>query len=275
MNTEPEPEILYHYCSNDAFLKIVGGKRIWLSDLSLSNDSMEGKWERYIFFKYCREKGLPEADTNRLCVEFDRITESLGFAGFCLSELGDVLSQWRGYADDAAGVSIGFSRRYLEFAAHAEDQRRGIIVIHKAIYDENEQIAIISKIADTMMEYDASRLQSGSTNGVARIFLVYNIINMIYSFKNGAFSQEREWRLMVPFSKQAGEDGDLDDMQFRATHNRVIPYRTLELTPADHPAIKRVVLGPRNITPISVVGGFLAKHGHEDVEVVPSAASYR
>lgn len=39
--------------------------------------------------------------------------------------------------------------------------------------------------------------------------------------------------------------------------------------------IRKVVLGPRNITPISVIKGFLAKHGHEDVEVVPSKASYR
>jgi hypothetical protein len=34
--------------------------------------------------------------------------------GFCLSATGDLLSQWRGYANNASGISIGFSKKYLE-----------------------------------------------------------------------------------------------------------------------------------------------------------------
>lgn len=33
--------------------------------------------------------------------------------GFCLSEKPDLLSQWRGYADDGQGLSIGFNKRII------------------------------------------------------------------------------------------------------------------------------------------------------------------
>src|SRR6185295_17936413 len=47
---------------------------------------------------------------------FERITDGLGF---CLSENGDLLSQWRGYAGNATGVAIGFSAEYLNFLSEA------------------------------------------------------------------------------------------------------------------------------------------------------------
>ena len=37
---------LYHYCSNDTFLSILRNSELWLSELTLSNDSMEGIWVR-------------------------------------------------------------------------------------------------------------------------------------------------------------------------------------------------------------------------------------
>jgi hypothetical protein len=44
MSTKPQPpDILYHYCSVDTFQSIILSKTLWLSDLSKSNDSKEGK----------------------------------------------------------------------------------------------------------------------------------------------------------------------------------------------------------------------------------------
>lgn len=36
-------DILYHYCSTPSFHAIVHSHELWLSSLSLSNDTMEGK----------------------------------------------------------------------------------------------------------------------------------------------------------------------------------------------------------------------------------------
>lgn len=43
MPEEKLSEVLYHYCSTDAFHAIVESRTIWLSSLSSSNDALEGR----------------------------------------------------------------------------------------------------------------------------------------------------------------------------------------------------------------------------------------
>ena len=50
--------ILYHYCSNIAFHSIIENRRIWLSSLSLSNDSMEGRIVAEILARMAKLKFL-------------------------------------------------------------------------------------------------------------------------------------------------------------------------------------------------------------------------
>ena len=291
MSTETEPEILYHYCSNDAFLKIVGGKSIWLSYLSLSNDSEEGKWAKKVFITYCEKRGLSNEDTNSLGAQFDYLIHTIGAVGFSLSERGDTLSQWRGYADNAAGFAIGFSKSYFLARENQTDAQSPKFVVRQLIYDDAEQEKSVAKIADKIISYVkdgalkfpfGSLLNPNCAERVGRIQELYGMMSWsfpmfmdhLYKLKNTAFEEEAEWRLVSIVVKGDSLD-DIKEMEFRATHDRIIPYRTLELTKTNIPAIKRVVLGPRNITPIPVIKGFLAKHGHENVEVVPSTASYR
>lgn len=107
---------LYHYCSLQTFYSIIKNKSIWLSDLSKTNDSMELVW-----MKECVEKPLlaiVNSKSDSYSDEWNgwRVTkellehagEDMRCWGFCLSEKGDDLGQWRGYGDDGAGVSIGF-----------------------------------------------------------------------------------------------------------------------------------------------------------------------
>lgn len=99
---------LYHYCSNEVFFSIVDRREIWLSSLNLSNDSMEGKLLSSVILQLASDDGL-QADHLRLLREQVEYLEGyFDGLGFCLSERGDLLSQWRGYAADGAGVSIGF-----------------------------------------------------------------------------------------------------------------------------------------------------------------------
>jgi hypothetical protein len=291
MSTETDPEILYHYCSNDAFLKIVGGNSIWLSDLSLSNDSMEGKWAKSIFTKCCEKSDLSEKDVISLGSYFDNFAHLVGAVGFSLSEHGDTLSQWRGYANNGAGIAVGFSKPYLFTLADQQDAQHPRFVIKKVTYDESAQESLIAEIANRIISYVEAGALCFPFGGILapisdeRVSEIKNLHNKmalsfplflghLYQLKNPAFLEEGEWRLVSIVVRGDSLD-DLKNMQFRATHDRIIPYRTLELTKTDQPTIKRVILGPRNITPISVVEGFLAKHGHENVEVIPSTASYR
>src|ERR1700759_4828234 len=114
---------LYHYCPNAAFLSILSKKEVWASDFSLSNDILEGKWIREVFSEYCTEKGMSSSDKERLLGYLETVISLAGAAGFCLSEEADLLSQWRGYADDGRGVSIGFSKEYFEALGNLKRDR--------------------------------------------------------------------------------------------------------------------------------------------------------
>ena len=116
-------DILYHYCSTDAFLSMVATRAVWLSSLSLSNDTMEGKIVSDVISRLTVRDGLDRASIDQLKQMVDRLGELFEGLGFCLSEEGDLLSQWRGYASDGTGVSIGFSRQYLEWLAEESKEK--------------------------------------------------------------------------------------------------------------------------------------------------------
>ena len=108
-----KPKVLYHYCSTDSFYKIISDGMIKLSSLSFSNDSREGRLARDTIEKLCIENKLSPDKTNHIKGVINLLEERTDSHGFCLSERGDLLSQWIMYADDANGISIGFSKEYL------------------------------------------------------------------------------------------------------------------------------------------------------------------
>lgn len=260
MSAEPETDdVLYHYCSNAAFLSIVEKNEIWLSDLSLSNDSMEGIWASNIIDKFVKEH-VPKSTPDFI----NKLIKDCKVIGFCLSEKCDLLSQWRGYADNGSGISLGFRKESLDIPVETTKPMNPFTTVRKVNYSNDCNESIHGLIGDFLYQDMAPEGPN-------------QFIQTLYSIKNAAFSEETEWRIISSYSNNINTDSSnsITNMEFRASHDKIIPYRTLDLTTLDQPIIKRVILGPRNITPISVIEGFLAKHGHHDVEVVPSTASYR
>ncbi len=122
----PDNGIVYHYCSLEAFKSIIENKCLWLCDVEKSNDSAE-----------CRV--LPNAIADEMERKFpidQTLVPDLTIAGrertrmmqtaaddrdfipqraYCISFSGsaDLLSQWRGYANDATGLCIGFKADYF------------------------------------------------------------------------------------------------------------------------------------------------------------------
>jgi hypothetical protein len=47
---------LFHYCSNTAMISIISNKEIWTTELALSNDLLEGKWIREVFWIIAKTK---------------------------------------------------------------------------------------------------------------------------------------------------------------------------------------------------------------------------
>lgn len=286
--------MLYHYCSNSTFISIIQTRAVWLSDFTLSNDRLEGRWLRSLLDERCQQEGFHPLQMERLLSHFDFGATRLGAAGFCMSEDGDLLSQWRAYAGDGGGVSIGFSKQHFEALAQARyaAQSGEALSLDKIAYSREDQAGLVQSILDEVVDaVKAGALDTGSLlnplegdrkvevdkhfRSLTASFLALHLVQ--YRVKNPAFIEEREWRLIsliVSYATEAFSHGELSKMDFRAGHDRIVPYRILLLGETAS-CITEIVLGPKNITPTRYITAALERYGWKDVPVRISAASYR
>ena len=286
--------ILYHYCSNNAFYSIIENRTIRLSSLSLSNDSMEGKFVAEILLRIAEADGLDHVTMNLLRESVSRIENLIDGLGFCLSEKGDLLSQWRGYANDATGVSIGFSKDYLERIAVASlGQNKSGFTLNRVEYDLAVQECIIKPtyieiknlIAAGAYKFTGRRslLDSRTDDEIDRMNkdfdlafrtlstkLFIDLFSKLFLLKTKAFCEEQEWRLISYWGKSV-----TDICSFRVLNDRIIPFREFELHEPESGSIVEVILGPKNTTPAHVIESLLKQSGFPNAIISLSKASYR
>lgn len=282
---------LYHYCSSSTFASILEKRSIWLSSLSLSNDSMEGRLVTQTFDRLLSQETVGHEEVSEIREAIAFVEGLFDGLGFCLSQEPDLLSQWRGYADDAQGFSIGFSKAYLEALAKAKEDGQPSIGLEMALYEpsehENALKPTFEKIKEliesgklkkpkfgliSMLDEDHVRNKTQEHKDAIKLLwkAAIGTIRSVYRLKNRAFKEEAEWRLLSYLIKE--ED---DAALFRAAGNRIIPYREIELKELGMPRISEVYIGPKNITPNHVIEKFLAKRGFSGVTVRRSSATYR
>lgn len=295
---------LYHYCSNSSFVEIVKSHSIWLTELTLSNDYMEGKWVREVFHQVCEDLGFKPWEIEQLLGNLDYSINYWGGLGFCMSEKPDVLSQWRGYSDDGAGVSVGFSKDYLvsikdQFWSAPKDglqtdESSIAIGLSEVTYDLDSQKKQLLPHAKYIMDcvkrgalHEPTLLTDNGTdeekrdrekarNDLVKSFAAF--IFILYSLKNPAFEEELESRLIAWVPKLRSDNAHNKynkNLEVRARGNHIVPYLELKLQETEQAAINEVWLGPRNTTPETFVEAFLAKYGFPNVKVQKSSASYR
>ena len=210
---------LYHYCSATTAASILTRRSIWLSSLTLSNDSLEGRLVRETLVRLSNKDGLNA--TYR-----ERLEESLSFAeqmfeglGFCLSEEGDLLSQWRGYADDARGMAIGFSQQYLsKLAESSRGKGQPGFALYQVEYDRQKQESTLepayrelrrlidagafrrrgqwSILDDRTPEQVAEDDKMTQSLFNSLLFKLVDLFPKLYELKSEGFREEREWRLV-------------------------------------------------------------------------------
>ncbi len=112
----------------------------------------------------------------------------------CFSEEGDILSQWRAYAQNGEGISIGFSNEVLN--------------------DFNKQMYGLkfAPICYDQMEQDA--YANGQANNIINLLLkgdtLIHVVSEVYEnkttesgcMKNPSFREEKEWRISITMSPE-------------------------------------------------------------------------
>lgn len=289
-------DILYHYCSTASFHAIVQSRSLWLSSLSLSNDSMEGKLVASAIARLAKKDPLGGDHVRSVQQGIGFFEDFIDGLGFCLSEDGDLLSQWRGYAGDATGVAIGFSVEYLNWLSKASiSPDKPDFTLQKVEYEPSGHEALVmpTYIKINQLIKDGSFKTSGvrglvNTIGITEQELkretaeaiqdankklsraLTPLIPQLFRLKAYAFREEREQRLLSYLIK----DGE-HVCSHRVADNRIVPYRKVELAELERSPISEVILGPKHGTPPTVVEGFLKLNQYGLVKVRRSEASYR
>jgi hypothetical protein len=258
--TEREPDkfmeqndTFYHYCSNETLCSIINNTSIRLSSLSLSNDKTEGRLVSGLFKDLAAEESVMIDD---LLGYIKAAEENNHALGFCLSAEDDLLSQWRGYADNASGVAIGFSRECLEKFSDGEDLRwktthGQFVQVEYSLARQKELIRPIFEVMKDLASKEPLKLFSGSCVSAiennSRLD-AYNelqartmeLLPKVFLLKDEGFSEEREWRVIIQLDERDMAGFGCD---YRVIGNKIVPYKDFSL---DCSGIREVVLGPRN-----------------------------
>lgn len=273
-----ETEELTYYCSERVFLSFLKSKELWLTSLSQSNDSVEGRWMRdYWLDLFLRDRSQNKRIERRgAAICMDSASDNRLALGVCFSEERDLLSQWRGYAADGAGYSITFYREALERVA--KDNPESKLDLTKIAYgdqDWDEINAIVRVLHDAFGEDAKLYNESNGTGTLALNFgpngekhaKYEKAARSLFTAKNGAFREEKEWRLFT-----YGNLSSIGGVKLRGTGKAISPYIPITI-PTE--AVSQVTLGPTNQTPRHVLEFALKHNGLSKVSIRASQASYQ
>lgn len=308
---------VYHYCSFDVFKKIVSGRVLRLSDISRSNDSMEINWitrhikntfievyndEKIIYFKSSFPIELFVEMLEKCIMDFfDYERRIFDFFVFCFSENGDLLSQWRGYADDGRGVAIGFDMEVIskiinEIQSYAI--KGNLIKFDKVVYKESDQRKLVKVSARKLIREIKDEINKFSESNhkdraalerldVKKFCLkpfndaFLDLLNFSVFAKNDFFKEEAEWRICryskVNESINAISINDkirISEVNYFNRNNEDIPYIDLLFDEMKSDLIKDVILGPKCKENIEDIVAYLKSNGI-DCLVERSEGSYR
>ena len=317
-----ENNIIYHYCTVETFLNIIKNHTLRLSDLCSSNDKAEmkillGDLENEILNQYRKRKdflksviyGMDideafEFILKRLIYKMDNNINQMLF-GICFSEKGDLLGQWREYADKGTGIAIGFNIEWLLKLGNNK-----LFKFSKVSYDYSKDSTLIkehaariySEMIQTIENGGTKKLIDESSNLPYMIYLQKECLFFESVFQKGKeYKSEEEWRLILDDEETRKDYPEWDiyynwknkdlrfgeeeiyslipnGMEFMVKNGRIITFLDLKIDfDKSNLPIEEVIIGPNckvNILDIYHLLQFYGFNG-EKIKIEKSKSSYR
>jgi len=223
------PEAIFHYTSADALHSIIRNKQLWATEALCMNDPTEGIHAGRLIAERLRARASDVPSHLLRLFSDEQLSDVLNNQVFLVSfcSAGDLLSQWRAYGLDGRGYALGFNTEALLESAPCG----GHLV--PVSYDRAELDELLATIIDFAVK-EISRVNFCQAESEGYWGFVGNyLLQSVIRFKNPAYQEEREWRLV--YFPSAG-------IEFRISVGRIVPYIKV---PFALEAIQRVRLGPR------------------------------
>ena len=238
-NTDGPHGPLYHYTGAEGALGIASSGEIWATDSESLNDPSEIFYGRDLIRSVWRDFKRSKKESSAVEDVIDSMTsvlcEKWAFTTYltCFSKRQNDLSQWRAYSDSGTGYSLGFDSarlianagafHLLQVEYHLERQQERISSFFRSLATIEEDLP------DTSARYICECMEEV-------------LLTFIVSFKNQAYSEEEEWRLVNLHSNGTLAPG----LEFRATNGRIVPHVAVAAREGDKPLLPlvSVTVGP-------------------------------
>lgn len=273
------PPVLYHYSDANGLMGIVSSRALWLTKIQNLNDKSELETAISAF------RSAISTFNTRLATEEDEYLQqvsnkldSFAQTNICVSsfcEVGDLLSQWRGYGTHGQRFALGFSSKILELRIKGDSRLK----LWKCVYSPRDQRQIISELVNLLLNafrkvFHSSEhsVRNKNLETLTGYFMTL-FLRIAPILKNENFAEEKEWRLItLPI---ANTD---ENFNVRVMARGLTEYLSLDFLTSDYNEfISDVVAGPsdRSRGDMSAVGVLLNRHNLRWKAIKYSAIPFR
>jgi len=268
---------IYHYTDLSGLLGIIENHDLWLTNSRYSNDDEELTHGYRVAVDLIDQQLGVQGTRSRK--QFLRIVREMlseptpeGVYICCFCQAGDLLSQWRGYAANGAGVCIGFDPQGFSYVTGSDSPPRGLIRLWTVFYKVEDQKEIVNEALDFAFSDLADMALKERARHAAEAISFF-----IPTFKNKDFEGEQEIRLIFTPNPDF-----VSQPRFRISQSRLVPFYSLKELAGDLSSpralpMTEVVIGPSMNKLINAESArlLLDKAHYQTVSVQVSKTPYR
>ena len=233
--------ILYHYTEPKGITGILRNRAMWLTHTSALNDPSELNYGKEVISNELDEARDLEKNSiirNLLYLlsknlnRFDTILYEVYITCFCLDP--NLVSQWRCYSNQGCGYNIGlkFDSNTKLYHTISKSDSHSHLVLRRVVYEPNEQQSLVRDYMKRVVQAvnkakDKFRSQEEIDNWLPMAAQEASnvLFDLILSFKNQAFEEEEECRLIMAMRA----DHRPEQLRFRERNGALVPYLQMHI----------------------------------------------
>ena len=236
---------LYHYTNAAGLKGIIEKKALWLTDVSYMNDAGELSYATQLIIDLLEDKKSGAANALDLLAHLQEsvtwFRESFVVHAACFCERSNLLSQWRSYGLYAIGFQSANAIRVERH--HTVLDRWRPATFRKVEYTLERQQRLVAAAIDRVV---TAFLRDPTREGRSRTSVIQDygtffsdlVSEYLVSFKDPAFSEEEEWRLIHTTLRRP----DTMNMSFRLKGDYIVPYIEMPIRAVDDKAFGSYLL---------------------------------
>ncbi len=226
------PDTLFHYTDSAGLIGMLSSHKIWLTDMRFLNDKTELVHTKNLVKTVFEQFRLKASSTvsDRLIERIEHWQQEDSadeVFSFSLSAKGDDLSQWRGYAKEGHGFTVGFSGPKM-MEAQKKTNSFSFAQVH---YEQKKQIkALLLALKEidlaTIKQCELDEAEADEYIDAAAAAYDWVIDSRAALNKHHSFLQEDEWRIFGYVNHATDDEGaaDSESVKVRSSGLKIIPY---------------------------------------------------